>query len=62
MKSQHQMIRQFIDHGWMPADIYQAVERANVDSVADCADHCQAEPDGSCEHGFPSVLVALGLI
>ena len=27
-----------------------------------CSEGCEVEPDGVCEHGCPSVLVALGLI
>ena len=27
-----------------------------------CRHHCQVEPDGECEHGNPSVLIAAGLI
>ena len=34
------------------------------DSVmpACCSEGCEVEPDGECEHGFPSVLLAMGLI
>jgi hypothetical protein len=27
-----------------------------------CNEGCEVEPDGHCEHGNPSVLVAMGLI
>lgn len=27
-----------------------------------CSDGCLTEPDGHCEHGFPSVLIVAGLI
>ena len=27
-----------------------------------CTEGCEVEPDGRCEHGCPSVLLALGLI
>ncbi len=27
-----------------------------------CSDGCEVEPDGTCEHGFPSVLLAEGMI
>jgi hypothetical protein len=27
-----------------------------------CSEGCEVEPDGHCEHGCPSVLVAAGLI
>lgn len=32
-------------------------------AVPPCCDECgEVEPDGTCEHGYPSVLIALGLI
>jgi len=27
-----------------------------------CDEGCEVEPDGHCEHGHPSVLIALGMI
>lgn len=27
-----------------------------------CTEGCEVEPDGCCEHGCPSILVALGVI
>ena len=27
-----------------------------------CSELCEVEPDGECEHGFPSVLIQLGMI
>ena len=27
-----------------------------------CSQDCQVEPDGHCEHGAPSLLLALGVI
>ena len=27
-----------------------------------CRESCEVEPDGKCEHGCPSVLIACGLI
>lgn len=27
-----------------------------------CEDGCEVEPDGHCEHGHPSVLLAMGII
>lgn len=32
------------------------------DSVAYSTDGCQVEPDGICEHHYPSWLIYLGLI
>lgn len=35
-----------------------------TDSIvpACCAEGCEVEPDGRCEHGHPSLLLALGVI
>lgn len=27
-----------------------------------CPEGCEVEPDGRCEHGHPSILIALGVI
>ena len=27
-----------------------------------CTEGCEVEPDGTCEHGCPSVLLAMGVI
>ena len=27
-----------------------------------CEGGCEVEPDGTCEHGHPSVLIAMGVI
>lgn len=32
------------------------------DSVCEAVDGCMVEPDGTCEHGFPSWLLQLGMI
>lgn len=42
----------------------QTLEDVAMDSVcpACCSDGCEVEPDGTCEHGFPSVLLAMGII
>ncbi len=29
------------------------------DTPALCSEGCEVEPDGACEHGFPSLLVEL---
>ena len=31
-------------------------------SPACCSEGCVVEPDGTCSHGCPSILIALGLI
>lgn len=35
-----------------------------MDSIvpACCDEGCEVEPDGQCEHGCPSILIALGLM
>lgn len=40
------------------------LEAFGSDSVmpACCDEGCQVEPDGRCEHGCPSILLAAGLI
>lgn len=38
------------------------LEEWTLDSVCDATDGCSVEPDGMCEHGHPSWLLALGLI
>lgn len=30
--------------------------------LAVCPDFCETDPDGVCEHGRPSILLAMGLI
>jgi len=42
----------------------QLLESAVLDSVAFacCSEGCEVEPDGRCEHGHPSVLLAAGII
>jgi hypothetical protein len=32
------------------------------DSTCESLDGCTVEPDGTCEHGFPSWLLAMGLM
>lgn len=40
------------------------LEEIAMDSVvpAVCSEGCQVEPDGECPHGFPSVLIVMGII
>lgn len=56
------MIRQFQAHGWTAEEVEAAIGEAAFDSVAATADHCETEPDGTCDHGYPSVLRAFGLV
>jgi len=32
------------------------------DSVCEAIDGCPVEPDGTCQHGYPSWLLAIGLM
>lgn len=45
-------------------DFMGFLEEVNYDSIAPalCEHGCEVEPDGRCEHGNPSILLALGLI
>ena len=42
----------------------KTLEDCALESVipACCSDGCEVEPDGTCPHGFPSVLLAYGMI
>lgn len=44
--------------------VAEMMENVACESVvpACCDQGCQVEPDGRCEHGCPSVLLALGMI
>jgi hypothetical protein len=46
------------------SDVLDFVENCCMDSVipACCTEGYEVEPDGHCEHGCPSVLLALGMI
>lgn len=53
------------EHGiFSGTDMADALQEWSTDSVvpAMCADGCEVEPDGSCEHGCPSILVRMGVI
>ena len=52
---------------WMESEGYENMDEALEvlnDSVvpALCNEGCEVEPDGVCEHGCPSALLAMGLI
>ncbi len=34
----------------------------SINTPALCKEGCETDPDGRCEHGCPSVLIALGMI
>jgi hypothetical protein len=50
------------DYGY--SDTMEFIENECADSVvpALCDEGCEVEPDGCCEHGCPSPLIALGII
>ena len=33
-----------------------------VDSICPTPDECEVEPDGTCEHGYPSWMLLAGII
>lgn len=52
-------------NGWTSQAAWEGhLNNLVMDSVcpALCEEGCEVEPDGRCEHGHPSVLIALGLI
>jgi len=55
----------FVDNGMETEDDrYQFLENIIHDGIvpALCKEGCEVEPDGKCEHGCPSILIALGMI
>jgi hypothetical protein len=51
--------------GLLDEDAYtEFLGRLVCDSIAPamCDDGCEVEPDGRCEHGCPSILLAIGMI
>ncbi len=42
----------------------ERLQELTIDDVAPamCDEGCEVEPDGHCEHGCPSILLALGII
>ncbi|HUR44752.1 MAG TPA: hypothetical protein VMZ27_02670 [Candidatus Saccharimonadales bacterium] len=54
---------------WLTLNSYASTEEALADySELDdtypalCDEDCQVEPDGHCQHGGPSLLLAMGVI
>lgn len=54
---------------WLVTNGYSTTDEALGDVEPDsaicpalCSAGCEVEPDGHCEHGAPSLLLALGLI
>ena len=44
--------------------VFEFVRHASFDATAPacCSEGCIVEPDGTCPHGCPSVLLVIGLI
>ena len=63
MQQPHRIkVREYMeDNGFESID---DMEDMLLDSVqpAMCSEGCDVEPDGHCEHGFPSISLALGII
>lgn len=67
MRSPHRItIQQWrSDEGLLDEAAYDArLSEIAFDSVAPamCDEGCEVEPDGCCEHGCPSIWLALGVI
>ena len=45
-----------------PEPDLEMLERWTFDGVCEATDGCEIEPDGVCEHGYPSWLLYVGLI
>lgn len=45
-------------------NLNEYLEELVSDSItpAMCTSGCEVEPDGRCEHGHPSIMLALGII
>ena len=41
---------------------FEEIESWIYDSVCEAVDGCTVEPDGTCYHGAPSWLLAVGLV
>ena len=52
------------NEGFTPDTLEQFTRNAMFDatSPACCTEGCVVEPDGTCSHGCPSILIALGVI
>ena len=52
------------NEGYTPDTLEAFTRNALFDatSPACCSEGCVVEPDGTCSHGCPSILIALGVI
>lgn len=44
------------------ADYLKAVVMYDEDCYACCEEKCIVDKDGYCEHGYPSILIKMGII
>lgn len=51
-----------IEHILEPWPEQEQLEEWVMDSVCEATDGCTVEPDGTCSHGYPSWLLALGVM
>jgi hypothetical protein len=40
----------------------KTLEKYTFDGVSKAPDGCRIEPDGTCQHGYPSWLIILGIM
>lgn len=60
-------IQRRLDNGWIPYRMgmvpsWRRIEKMCEDGIAKATDGCQVEPDGTCQHGFPSWVIVAGVI
>ena len=53
-------VREALENAGIELDDVNAFTDSILPAV--CSEGCEVEPDGVCEHGFPSVLLDLGVI
>jgi hypothetical protein len=49
-------------HATVPQPSVEQMEEMSFDGGCDATDGCWVEPDGRCEHGYPSWMLCLGYI
>jgi len=40
----------------------KSLQKWSMDSICPTPDGCRVEPDGTCQHGYPSWLLLIGII
>jgi len=46
----------------IPEPSMEELLEMSVNSIVEATDGCMVEPDGICEHGYPSWFIQLGVI